>query len=65
MKKLKKKLQLNKLTIANLNNQSLQQIKGGIDTFNCDPITVATLDCPATLNCPGQTCFFCEPTPNR
>jgi len=47
MKKLKKKLKLNKTTIAALNDQSLGQIKGGGD---------GSFTCPPSYSCPSNSC---------
>jgi len=43
MKTLKKKLQLNRETIATLNDQSLAKIKGGEDTRDCASYTTCQM----------------------
>jgi hypothetical protein len=54
-KDFKKRLTLNKKTIANLNNGQLAQAKGGIQTISCDT-------CDTCETC--ETCYtYCPPCP--
>jgi hypothetical protein len=59
IKNLKKKLALNKNTIAHLNNGQLGRAKGG-HTGTCPPTTLCTDDTCDTCSC--DTCNTCHKT---
>ena len=62
-KNLNQKLQLNKETIANLNNDQMNELKGGltqvctqVQTCGWKSECICTTGLPCTVTCPSVTC---------
>lgn len=71
IKKLARKLSLNKETISNLNSMEMESIKGGSDST---PDTIWDTQCasntcmscpPATYKCPSVRIFSCQCIPGE
>jgi hypothetical protein len=56
MKKLKKKLVLNKITLANLNSQEKNAIRGGLTVMTNCAITCDEKSCDYPSACPSVAC---------
>ena len=55
-KKLSKKLELNKKTIAHLNNSSMKALRGGVYTgYTCQDD-----GCDTVISCENTMCWICE-----
>jgi hypothetical protein len=72
IKKLERKLSLNKETIVNLGTLEMNAVKGGTDTLNSCPTICSEcqsntcLSCPpATYKCPSVRIFSCQCIPGE